>query len=149
MKRYRIRVAEETFDVEVLDDPRQRQVRVQVNGELLTVEMEEAVEGSAPVKEIAVPAAAPARATPAATDRVVVAPLPGTVKRIAVRPGVQVSPGDELLVIEAMKMDNIIRAARGGRIGAVHAVEGQQVAHGEALLEYEHSLPFQRLDAIM
>lgn len=137
MKRYRIRVAGETFDVEVLDDPRQHQVRVQVNGELLTVEMEETVGSSSPVGESAALAAAPARATPAATDRAVVAPLPGTVKRVAVRPGAQVNAGDELLVIEAMKMDNVLRAAHSGRIGAIHVTEGQQVAHGEVLLEYK------------
>lgn len=137
MRRYRIRIADETFDVEVLDDPRQRQVRVQVNGELLTVEVEETAEGNAPAGKGAAVTPAPARATPAATGRVVVAPLPGTVKRIAVRPGVQVGVGDELLVIEAMKMDNAIRAGRSGRISAVHVTEGQQVAHGETLVEYE------------
>jgi 3-methylcrotonyl-CoA carboxylase alpha subunit len=48
-----------------------------------------------------------------------------------------VARGDPLLVIEAMKMDNVIRAVRSGAIAAVHAVEGHQVAHGEPLLEYE------------
>ena len=65
----------------------------------------------------------------------VTAPLPGVVKSIAVRPGQRVAPNDELFVIEAMKMDNVIRATRAGVIGAIHIAEGRQVAYGERLLE--------------
>ena len=65
----------------------------------------------------------------------VAAPLPGVIKSIAVRPGQQVAPNDELVVIEAMKMDNVIRATRAGAIGTIHVAEGRQVAYGEALLE--------------
>jgi len=57
------------------------------------------------------------------------------VKSIAVRPGQQVAAGDELLVIEAMKMDNVIRATREGTVGTIHVTEGRQVAHGEPLLD--------------
>jgi len=64
-----------------------------------------------------------------------VAPLPGVIKSIGVRSGQRVAPGDELLVIEAMKMDNVIRAQRAGVIGVIHVAEGRQVAHGELLLE--------------
>jgi biotin carboxyl carrier protein len=58
------------------------------------------------------------------------------IKSIAVRPGQEVSAGDRLLVIEAMKMDNVLRASRVGTIETIHATEGHQVAHGELLLEY-------------
>jgi biotin carboxyl carrier protein len=39
-------------------------------------------------------------------------------------------------VIEAMKMDNILRAGRDGIVETIHTAEGHQVAHGELLLEY-------------
>jgi len=65
----------------------------------------------------------------------VAAPLPGVIKSIAVRPGQQVAANDELLVIEAMKMDNVIRASRVGTIGTIYVAEGRQVAYGEPLLE--------------
>ena len=68
--------------------------------------------------------------------RVLLAPLPGVVKSIAIRAGQSVSVGDELLVIEAMKMDNVLRASRNGTIDTVHVVEGHRIAHGETLLEY-------------
>ena len=57
------------------------------------------------------------------------------IKSITVRPGQQVAPNDELLIIEAMKMDNVIRAIRGGTITTIHVTEGRQVAYGETLLE--------------
>ena len=138
MKRYQITLDGKTFDVRLLSDPRQEQVQVEVNGTPLTVEVKEvslAPEGNHPEQAAVTPppAAAQAQAAPA---RLVVAPLPGTIKSIKVRPGQQVTPGDELLVIDAMKMDNLIRASRPGVIDTIHVAEGHQVSHGEHLLEY-------------
>ena len=148
MKRYCITLEGQTFDVKVLDDPRRDQVRVEVNGETFTV----GVDGVPVVTEVAageaVQAAVPAR-PPRSSETsevsggglaeagpgVVAAPLPGVIKSIAVRPGQMVAADDELLVIEAMKMDNIIRATRGGTVGIIHVAEGRQVAYGEPLLE--------------
>ena len=145
MKRYRITLDDRTFDVKVLDDPRQEQVRVEVDGEVFSVDVEPLalpVEGA--VEEL--PPSAPPTAAPTShpdgitaamveTARTVVAPLPGVIKSIAVRPGQEVTLDDELLVIEAMKMDNVIRARRVGTVGTIHVTEGRQVAYGEPLLE--------------
>ena len=57
------------------------------------------------------------------------------IKSLAVRPGDQVAAGDELLVIEAMKMDNVIRAPHAGTVATVYVTAGQQVAYGEKLLD--------------
>jgi biotin carboxyl carrier protein len=70
-------------------------------------------------------------------ERSVPAPLPGTVTEIMVSPGSQVQVGDSLLVIEAMKMKNTIRAARAGTIKEIHVVVGQSVQHKQLLLEFE------------
>ncbi len=142
MKHYRITLEGRTFDVEVLDDPRQRQLRVRVDGEVFTVEAE-AVEADSRESDDAQraspePVVPTASSSPAAKDTAAVgsikAPLPGVIKSIAVRPGQQVAAGDELLVIEAMKMDNIIRATCAGTIDTLYIVEGRQVAYGELLL---------------
>ncbi len=143
MKHYRITLEGRTFDVEVLDDPRQRQVRVRVDGQVFTVEAEAAEatswEGDRTPSVLPEPvrAASPSLA-PASAGAVggIKAPLPGVIKSIAVRPGQQVAAGDELLVIEAMKMDNVIRATREGTVGVIHVTEGRQVAHGEPLLDW-------------
>jgi biotin carboxyl carrier protein len=58
------------------------------------------------------------------------------IKSISARPGEQVSTGSILLVIEAMKMDNIIRSPREGVVEEIYVAEGRQVAHGEPLLRY-------------
>lgn len=138
MKQYRITLEGRTFEVKVLDDPRRERVRVEVDGEVFTVGVEsvpatvEETRAQAPQTITAPPPAPPAATT---TERVVVAPLPGVVKAIAVRSGQRVAPNDELVIIEAMKMDNIIRATRAGVIGAIYVTEGRQVAYGDPLLE--------------
>ncbi len=153
MRRYRITLGGRTFDVKVLDDPRREQVRVQVDGEVFTVGVEAVpvVTGVAATEmtaEETAPAIAPSPAMPARLPKfrktsevfgspgsTIAAPLPGVIKSIGVRPGQRVAADDELLVIEAMKMDNVIRATRAGTIGTIHVAEGRQVAYGEILLE--------------
>jgi biotin carboxyl carrier protein len=135
MKQYQITVNGHTFDIRLLSDPRQAQVEVEVNGERFTVAVETSQESiAAPAPSAAIPTRPPEAAV--ASRFGVTAPLPGAIKSVAVQPGQQVATGDALLVIEAMKMDNVIRASREGIVEAVHVVEGRQVAHGEPLLEY-------------
>ena len=64
------------------------------------------------------------------------APIPGVITAIAVQPGAEVSAGQELCKLEAMKMNNSIRASRAGRVSAIYISIGQQVKHGEVLLEF-------------
>jgi biotin carboxyl carrier protein len=144
MKRYEITIEGHIFDVAVLSDPQQAQVDVEVDGEILTVEVRSPAPGSLPapaesappVSTNTPPAVAMSAAPPAAaTSGSLVAPLPGVVKRVMVEPGQAIEPGQALLVIEAMKMDNVIRASRAGVVGAIHTAEGRQVAHGDALLD--------------
>lgn len=64
-----------------------------------------------------------------------VAPMPGLVVRVAVAVGDQVSAGQGLVVIEAMKMENELRSASAGVVTAVRAVTGQAVDKGTVLVE--------------
>jgi biotin carboxyl carrier protein len=141
MKHYRITIDNQTFDVEVLGNPRQQQVHVRVNGEDFTVNTEtvtespvaQAVSAPAPVIAAPIPTAAPP-STNGGTGAIK-SPLPGVIKSIAVRTGQKVHANDELLIIEAMKAMNVIRAPRAGTIGAIYVAEGKQVAYGAPLLE--------------
>jgi pyruvate carboxylase subunit B len=64
-----------------------------------------------------------------------VAPMPGLVVRINVRVGDQVQPGQPLVVMEAMKMENELRATTPGFVSAVRVESGTAVEKGALLVE--------------
>jgi oxaloacetate decarboxylase alpha subunit len=65
---------------------------------------------------------------------VVLSPMTGVVFELYVRPQDHVAEGDVLMVIEAMKMNNELRAQRSGVIGEVYVKSGQRVEQGSSLL---------------
>jgi propionyl-CoA carboxylase alpha chain len=70
-------------------------------------------------------------------SRRVVCPMPGLVVSLSVEAGDQVEPDQPLAVIEAMKMENFIRAERGGTVKAVHVSQGDSLAVDTVILELE------------
>jgi pyruvate carboxylase subunit B len=71
----------------------------------------------------------------AAGDQVITAPMPGLVLRVDVATDDAVVAGAPLLVLEAMKMENEIRAHAAGIVRAIHVTAGQAVERGAPLLE--------------
>ena len=145
MPEYRVTIGGEEYTVEV-PNPRERPVKAIVDGETVEVHVEDAAAPTAPMtaEPTASAQAAPAPTPTAAPTRAPVtgsgeltAPLPGTVVTIAVAEGDTVEAGQELLVLEAMKMKNPIRAKQGGTVTAVHVNVGDQVQHGAPLLTLE------------
>jgi len=65
------------------------------------------------------------------------APMPGLVLNILVSPGQMVQKGDPLLILEAMKMENVLKAAGEGQVKAVKVLQGMAVDKGQLLLEME------------
>jgi propionyl-CoA carboxylase alpha chain len=63
-------------------------------------------------------------------------PMPGLVISIAVTPGQQVKAGETLAVVEAMKMQNVLRAERDGVVKAVHVQPGDSLAVDSVILEF-------------
>ncbi len=63
--------------------------------------------------------------------------MPGKIVEIRVKTGNSVKEGDLLLIIEAMKMENEIRASSSGKIKKIHVTEGQNVETGTLLLSIE------------
>jgi biotin carboxyl carrier protein len=77
----------------------------------------------------------PAEAAPTVQEAKVRAPLPGRVARIWVAVGDEVSVGQPLITIEAMKMENIVTAPAGGRVRAVHVAVDERVRKATALVD--------------
>jgi pyruvate carboxylase subunit B len=65
----------------------------------------------------------------------VVAPMPGLIVRVNVNPGDAVRAGQGLVVMEAMKMENELRAAADGTVGAIRVTPGTAVEKGAVLIE--------------
>ncbi|WP_136807102.1 biotin/lipoyl-containing protein [Desulfosediminicola flagellatus] len=127
-----------------------RTFRVVVSGNEYEVAIEEITEkATAPVANaspsVPKPAAAPVarKATPAApksapkaddADGTILAAMPGTITDVKVNQGDQVKRGDTLLILEAMKMENEIKAHRDGIVSAIQVDKGASVNAGMALL---------------
>jgi acetyl/propionyl-CoA carboxylase alpha subunit len=65
------------------------------------------------------------------------APMPGLVKQITVKEGQEVKKGDVVLVLEAMKMENALKASTNATIKTIHAQAGLAVEKGTLLMEFE------------
>lgn len=65
------------------------------------------------------------------------APMPGLILDINVKIGQQVNENDPLLILEAMKMENIITSPRDGIIKSISAIKGKAIDKNELLIEFE------------
>ncbi len=75
--------------------------------------------------------------TPPDTSKLLLCPMPGLIRSIAVEPGEAVEEGQALCVVEAMKMENVLRAERKGVVKAVKTAAGQTLAVDEVIMEFE------------
>lgn len=81
---------------------------------------------------------------PAATVRTttssspdLLAPIPGIVSELKVLEGQQITLGETVVVLEAMKMENPIKAHRSGKVSRIYVKRGDEIAHGAALVSIE------------
>ncbi|NDJ59876.1 MAG: biotin/lipoyl-binding protein [Chloroflexi bacterium] len=70
-------------------------------------------------------------------DGRVKAPIPGLITRVLVEPGETVTAGQPIAMLEAMKMENELRAPTDGVVAALHVSVGQSVVRSEVLAEIE------------
>ena len=100
-------------------------VEVKSGGEISSIQ----VAGQA-----AAPQAAPQAAAPAVNAEDIPAPLAGNIWKVLVSPNQQVNEGDTLVILEAMKMETEVKAARAGTVVSVNVSEGDQVSAGQAII---------------
>ncbi len=70
-------------------------------------------------------------------SRFVLSPMPGLLVSLAVEEGTPVRAGEEVAVVEAMKMENVLRAAADGVVKSLHAAPGDSLAVDQAIIEFE------------
>ncbi len=64
-------------------------------------------------------------------------PMPGLLVSLAVAEGQEIKAGEELAVVEAMKMENVLRAERDGKVAKLHAAPGDNLSVDQAIIEFE------------
>jgi biotin carboxyl carrier protein len=146
MRRYRITIGDKVFEVEIVA-VRGDQARVLVNGRPYEAKFSPTGAPASP-RGPAAPAAAPPppppktapaprpleAAVPAGAAGAVVAPMPGSILEVLVKVGDPVRPGDTVVKLEAMKMENDVKASLAGVVSEVRVSKGSNVAKGEVLL---------------
>ncbi len=121
-----------------------KRFNITVNGKAYDVAVEE-IGGGAPVAAAPVAAAPAPAAAPAATPAPaaapanvegtkVSAPMPGTILDIKVKVGDDVTEGQVLLILEAMKMENDIPATATGKVAAINVNKGDTVNSNDVLV---------------
>ncbi len=138
-----IKINESSYDVEI-GDVNTRPIVATLQGETYEVWPEEtAVETVAPVvaKPVEARPAPAVRSAPVAQPngdvrKAIIAPIPGVIISISAKNGDNVSFGQEVCVLEAMKMKNSIKTTRAGMISAVKINTGDHVQHGQILFEF-------------
>ena len=138
MKRVRVKVNDEWYDVRV-GDLYQSPVEVVVDGETLLVEIGDPSDAELPARRPPPPKTElpGLRGVTQGNDRVVRCPLPGKVVSISVAKGQELDSGDEICLLESMKMEQSVRMAQSGVVKGVKIKKNQTVEAGQPLLELQ------------
>jgi len=146
MKEYKYTINGNKYNV-TIGDIEENIAHVEVNGVPYTVEMEKAPAAPKKVVRPVVAAAAPA-AAPAPEVKVsrpaggggksgIKSPLPGVILQVKVNVGDQVTKGQVLMVLEAMKMENNILSDKDGKVAAINVSKGDSILEGTDLIVIE------------
>ncbi|MCI5065413.1 biotin/lipoyl-binding protein [bacterium] len=135
-KRYQIAIGETVFEVDFLSK-KGREISFLIGEKRYDVQITAPSRGAGgtAARELRASSSplrgAPARqgqAAPSPTSEdLLVAPMPGLVASLLVSEGQVVHPGEKIVILEAMKMENAVTAERGGKIKKIHVKEGAQV----------------------
>ena len=143
MKEYKLKINGNDYAVTV-NEVDGSMAEVEVNGTPFKVEFEKPIKkAAAPVAKPMAPKATPAGAPevkvtkPAASagaGNAVTSPLPGVILEVSVKVGDAVKRGQKVMVLEAMKMENVIEATADGTVTAIKVDKGDSVLEGAPLV---------------
>jgi propionyl-CoA carboxylase alpha chain len=117
------------------DKPVSLQVRPILNGHEITYEGVEVATRVLTEREAELAALMPVKEK-ADTSKLLLCPMPGMVVSIAVSEGQEVRAGDALCIVEAMKMENVLKAERDGKVSKVLAKPGDSLNVDAVILEF-------------
>lgn len=134
MKEYKYKIDGKEYAVKI-DKIEGDQAQLEVNGTPYSVEIIQEKKKETPKVAKSAPTSAPA-ATPASTGKgkAVKAPLPGVIISVDVQVGQQVKRGQQVAVLEAMKMENGINAECDGTITEIKVKAGDSILEGTDIL---------------
>lgn len=135
--KYTVSIADKSYEVEV-EDIHARPIIARIDGERFEVfpENENKPVASSEPKEFKLQEAPRPSSSGSGNLNELTAPLPGTVVEVFVKKGEEIETGHVVMVIEAMKMKNSIRATRSGKVADVLVAVGQTVAHKQVLVRF-------------
>jgi biotin carboxyl carrier protein len=141
MKKYQLTIRGTKYEVELLS-AEQNHIEIEVNGTKYNVEIDKTIETKKTPKLVRSEVPAPQTKEKKITKTLsnvyeVKSPLPGLILKILVREGIQVSVGQDVLVMEAMKMENKIQSEKAGTVKSIKVREGDNILQDAVLLEIE------------
>jgi biotin carboxyl carrier protein len=131
----KVKIKDRWYTVEV-EDLTANPVCVLVDGEPVEVNLEDLMASpAAPEQAGASDEQQAGRPAPLSVAYVVRTPMPGVIMSVSVREGDEVSAGDEVCILEAMKMQQSLKADAAGRVLKIHVHQGQQVQSGAVVAD--------------
>ncbi len=137
MKNYKFTISGHTYEVDILDMEGDL-AKIEVNGTPYMVEIHQQVKHQKTptlVRSVMKEPHKKIEKKEGSTRLAIKAPLPGIIIELAVKEGDIVKKGQKLAVMEAMKMENEIKAEKDGEIVSVKISQGQSVLQDEVLIE--------------
>ena len=130
----RVKIANKWYNVEI-EDIKATPLKVLVDGESVEVE----IETSPPAlqKSDTFPVASTSDSATTKATKIFHTPMPGIIVSVAVKEGDQIVTGDEICVLEAMKMQQTLRAEWSGVVKVVHVSSSQHVNAGDPIAELQ------------
>ncbi len=139
MKKYKFNISGNVYEVHI-KDIEDNVAKLEVNGTAYNVNIEEEIKTSKTPKLIRKPVEKKPgegfiHKSPSSGGYQVTAPLPGTILKINVKVGDSVTEGQNLVVMEAMKMENQILSQKSGVVSAIKVGTGDTVMQDDVLIE--------------
>ena len=110
-------------------DRKAKEVKLVINGQRYTVAIQEPIDTL--LKELGLDISASKKVEP------IKAPMPGMVLKVLVEPGQKLEKGDGILILEAMKMENVLKAPAAVTVKSIRIQERTAVGKGDVLIDLE------------